>query len=103
MTYDLYNVGFCGASFGPSGATLPPRRLPAAGPVAMRPVEAALLDAAPQPTAAPVSCRKLARLAGGRALEAQRVALEAYCKQAGATIIAWCTEGDSGKLEDRPE
>src|SRR5712692_11134175 len=39
----------------------------------------------------------------GLGIEAQRSAVEAYCKQAGATFNMCYTEVESGKLADRPE
>lgn len=39
----------------------------------------------------------------GLGLEAQQVAVEAFSKRNDATIIAWYTEIESGKRNDRPE
>jgi DNA invertase Pin-like site-specific DNA recombinase len=39
----------------------------------------------------------------GLGIEAQRAAVEGYCKQAGATLIFCYTEVESGKRTDRPE
>ena len=39
----------------------------------------------------------------GLGIEAQRAAVEGYCKQSGAAFITVYTEVESGKLSDRPE
>jgi DNA invertase Pin-like site-specific DNA recombinase len=39
----------------------------------------------------------------GLGIEAQKAAIEAYARQAGATILAYYTEVESGKLSDRPQ
>src|SRR6516225_4982962 len=39
----------------------------------------------------------------GLGIEAQRAALEGWCRQSGATLVACYTEVESGKLADRPE
>lgn len=39
----------------------------------------------------------------GLGIEAQRAAVEAYARQAGATLVMAYTEVESGKLADRPE
>src|SRR6516165_7535654 len=39
----------------------------------------------------------------GLGIEAQRAAVEGYCKQAGATFTMCYTEVESGKRADRPE
>jgi DNA invertase Pin-like site-specific DNA recombinase len=39
----------------------------------------------------------------GLGMEAQKAAIEAYAKQTGATILAYYTEIESGKLSDRPQ
>jgi DNA invertase Pin-like site-specific DNA recombinase len=39
----------------------------------------------------------------GLGIEAQRAAVEAYCRQNGVAFIHWYIEVESGKLADRPE
>jgi DNA invertase Pin-like site-specific DNA recombinase len=39
----------------------------------------------------------------GLGIEAQKTAIEGYARQTGATILAYYTEVESGKLSDRPE